>query len=367
MRLVTKGRTRRRQGTPLERTPSSAMEGVLDLMANQYRYPTGVRPLLAAEAARRKRIEWRFAALLEQSRFDEVVLPIIDYVEPYTGVIGRDAGRQSYRFIDREGELVAIRSDFTPMVARVLAPTIAQTDLPLRVFYRGDVIRCRASQLGTNREMFQIGAEIIGEPSVDADIEILRLAAECLSSFGVRPLVVYTDVSIAEALIGAGSDDQERAAIRARLRSKRSGQGETAQSSAIQSLIQAVAGGTASLDDLERWPPTALAAARLRAIGEALGSHGNADFVLHLDDVEPAVAYYTGIRFRIYGQNARTLVGQGGRYDDLYGQFGGPAPAIGFTFTIDDVGEASTGVDVEAAESTPAVRDSPHDASGGER
>ena len=155
----------------------------------RFRYPTGARPLLIEETARRRRIESRFVAMLERAGFAEVVLPIIDFAEPYDGVTARDAAKQSYRFIDREGELVSIRSDFTPMVARALAPAIDETNLPLRVFYRGDVIRCEASRLGTNRELFQIGAEIVGDASVEADLAMLRLAA----SFLPDPLVVYTN------------------------------------------------------------------------------------------------------------------------------------------------------------------------------
>ena len=125
-------------------------------MVNKFRYPTGVRPLSIEETARRRRIESRFAEILERAGFREIVLPIIDYAEPYARVQARDASKQSYRFVDREGELVAVRSDFTPMVARALAPSIAAADLPLRVYYRGDVIRCDPSRLGSNREMFQI-------------------------------------------------------------------------------------------------------------------------------------------------------------------------------------------------------------------
>src|SRR5512132_466888 len=162
-------------------------------MATRFRYPTGVRALLVEETARRRRIESRFVSLLEGSGFEEVLLPIIDYVEPYATLVDREATRQSYRFVDREGELVAIRSDFTPMVARALAPAVTPADLPLRVFYRGDVIRVQATRLGVNREIFQIGAEIIGDSSVRADIDALILAATCLADFGIRPLVVYND------------------------------------------------------------------------------------------------------------------------------------------------------------------------------
>jgi ATP phosphoribosyltransferase regulatory subunit HisZ len=160
-------------------------------MARQFRYPTGARPLLIEETARRRGIESRFVARLDGAGFAEVVLPIIDFAEPYAEVMQRDAAKQSYRFTDRDGELVTIRSDFTPMVARALAPSL-EPDRALRVFYRGDVIRCHATRLGTNREVFQIGAELVGDASLDADLEMLRLAAELASELSAQPLVVYT-------------------------------------------------------------------------------------------------------------------------------------------------------------------------------
>src|SRR5439155_13115711 len=85
------------------------------LVEKKLRYPTGVRPLLVEETARRRRIESRFVNILEDAGFAEIVLPIIDYVDPYASVLSRDSSRLSYRFVDREGDLVSIRSDFTPM------------------------------------------------------------------------------------------------------------------------------------------------------------------------------------------------------------------------------------------------------------
>ena len=284
-------------------------------MANNYRYPTGVRPLLVEETARRRRIEARFVQALERAGFAEVVLPIIDYAEPYVPLQARDASRQSYRFVDREGELVALRSDFTPMVARALAPTISAADLPLRVFYRGDVIRCDASRLGANREMFQIGAEIVGDSSIEADIEMLRLAADLVREFDVQPNVIYTDVAAALP------------ELRPVLSTKRM----TADiPAALRGIAEKLVAGTASVEDLAPFAPEA--AARLSAIAVALP-----DFELHLDDFEEGGGYYTGTHFRVYDAASRTKLAQGGRYDRLYETFGTPAPAIGFTFTIDDL------------------------------
>lgn len=256
----------------------------------KFRYPTGARPLLIEETARRRRIESRFVSLLESEGFAEVVLPIIDFAEPYVTVTGRDAARQSYRFTDRDGELVAVRSDFTPMVARALAPALDESDLPLRVFYRGDVIRCQATRLGANRELFQIGAEWIGDATPAADAAILRLVARIARSFDIEPLVTYTG---AESLARELGDDPR--------------------------------------------------------------------FVAYVDDQETDTGYYTGLRFGVFGNDRRTLIAQGGRYDTLYGRFGHDAPAVGFTFTIDELESAppahrSAG-DASAESSRPALQE----------
>jgi ATP phosphoribosyltransferase regulatory subunit len=287
-------------------------------MAAKPRYPTGVHPLLAEETARRRRIEARFVDAFAAAGFEEVVLPIIDYVEPYASLVDSAAAKQSYRFVDREGDLVAIRADFTPMLARALAPSIADGDLPLRLFYRGDVIRVEASRLGTNRELFQIGAEIVGDDSVDADVAMLRLASELVPN----PSVVYNDVSISSALI-AQSDS-----VRDALAAKRMTEGVPA---ALRTIVGKLISGEATIDDVAPFAPEA--AARLCAIGDALGAEGI--FSLHLDDIDGNTGYYTGLRFRVYTNG--TKVAQGGRYDTLYERFGRRAAAIGFTFTIDDL------------------------------
>jgi ATP phosphoribosyltransferase regulatory subunit len=282
-------------------------------MAAKLTYPTGVRPLLIEETARRRRIESRFVDRLEQAGFAEITLPIIDYVEPYAALVDRDATRQSYRFVDREGDLVAIRSDFTPMLARALAPSMSEEELPLRLFYRGDVIRCEASRLGTNRELFQIGAELVGDASVDADIAMLGLASELVRAFNGKPTIVYNDVSIATAL-GAGARDA--------LVTKRA-------SADTPPIVRKLIAGEATLEDVAPFAPKA--AARLEALRRALDPD---EFVLHLDDFEEGAGYYTGLRFRVYG---KSLIAQGGRYDNLYARFGTSAPAIGFTFTIEEL------------------------------
>jgi ATP phosphoribosyltransferase regulatory subunit len=283
-------------------------------MARPIRYPTGVRPLLVEAAARRRRIEHRFVDVLERAGFSEVILPVLDYVDVYAALPAAvDAAKQSYRFVDRNGELVALRSDFTPMVARALAPELCPDELPLRVYYRGDVIRCDPARLGANRELFQIGAEIIGDDSLQADITALRLAATLADD----ATIVYTDARVLSSLASTSP------AVAEALISKRS---------SAEPLAAKLLAGTATIDDVRPFAPEA--AQRLASLAATLDDRR---FVLHLGDAEDDASYYTGIRFAVYGGPLRSKIAQGGRYDTLYERFGAAATAIGFTFTIDDL------------------------------
>lgn len=285
------------------------------MVKRQVRYPTGVRPLLIEETARRRAVESKFVAILEQDGFAEVVLPILDYVDPYSALVSREVERRSYRFVDREGELLAVRSDFTPMVARALAPALRVDDLPVRVFYRGDVIRCDGNRLGVDRELFQIGAEIVGDPSIASDIAAMTLAARIAREFGIEPRVVYTDASIAATL-----DANAREALLTKRRPSR----------AVAPSIARLTDGTATLDDVRELD--AAIAERLATIAAAVDP---SIFILQLDDVEERPDYYTGLRFRLYGPDSRKALVHGGRYDALYARFGTPAAAVGFTWTLD--------------------------------
>ena len=276
-------------------------------MGKKLRYPTGVRPLLITESARRRNIESRVVSILERAAFDEIILPIIDYAEPYA-VTGIDS-RQTYRFVDRNGDLVAVRSDLTPMVARTLAPSLTPEQLPLRVFYRGDVVRYETSRLGANHEMLQIGAEIIGDDTAQADIAALSLVTEILRELGTNPTIVFTDATIPERI---GNDAREW------LATKRAPDN-------APDVVKRLIAGTATTADLPRD-----IGARLDEISEACP-----DCVIHLDDVDRARGYYTGLRFRAYDAATRQTIAQGGRYDNLYEKFGAAAPAVGFTITCE--------------------------------
>jgi ATP phosphoribosyltransferase regulatory subunit HisZ len=98
----------------------------------------------------------------------------------------------------------------------------------------------------------------------------------------------------------------------------------------VPAIVKKLADGSATLGDLSAFPDVA---GRLAEIARAT------NLAPHLDDVDRAPGYYTGLRFRAYDAASRSVLAQGGRYDDLYGRFGTNAPAVGFTVTVDALEE----------------------------
>ena len=312
--------------------------------------PTGVAALLFESARRRREAEERLVARLREGGYSEVILPILDYLEPYESLLTPASRGELYRFVDRDGELLALRADFTPMLARLLAPRLASLELPLRLFYRGDVIRYQEERAGRPREFYQLGAELLGLAGERAEREVLRLFLELATAARRR-----------RAAGGARLRRRARpaAAGGGRRRSRPPGGGGGA----------ARAGrGAAGLPDAPRgrgerrartgrrsWEPEA--AARLRGL-LALRDELAADFpgvLLTIDlaefarnSLDPRLAvaegerpYYDGLVFHAYAGPAALPVGGGGRYDRLFRALGAEVPAVGFSLSLERLLEAS--------------------------
>jgi ATP phosphoribosyltransferase regulatory subunit len=295
-------------------------------------YPIGVQPLDRARTAARRRCEAIIVQEMQEAGYGEVILPVIDFVAPYTGIAREALLRQSYRFVDRDGELVWVRSDFTPMLARTLAPRLDSPSLPVRAFYRGDVVRCQDSRLGGTRDLYQIGAEKIGGDEVASDVEILSLAASIFSALRLPVVVSITDASLLDVLLES-FDGDERARIRSIVQRKASHELEPLGSSILLELIR----GDLTLERLLAIPPTRRIGQRLADTIASLPRHDGVRWILHTDDVATEPGYYSGLRFQIDSADGTATLGSGGRYDTLYGRFGFDTPAVGFTLNLDPI------------------------------
>jgi ATP phosphoribosyltransferase regulatory subunit len=305
--------------------------------------PTGVAALLFDSARRRREAEEVLVARLRGADYGEVILPILDYLEPYESLLTPAARGELYRFIDRDGELLALRADFTPMLARLLAPRIESLELPLRLFYRGDVVRYEEERAGRQREFYQMGAELLGLPGEAAEREVLRLFLELATAAGVSSLQVVLGFAGAldRLLLGAGVDDPARLAAAVARRER----GPVRQ--ACRTLLGVLENGVPDRPE-DLGPEAAERLAVLLALRDELAadfpgvllSVDLAEFARHSLDPRLSVEegerpYYDGLVFHAYAGPAALPVGGGGRYDRLFRALGAELPAVGFSLSLE--------------------------------
>ncbi len=313
--------------------------------------PTGVSAALFDSVKRRRRLEARLAALLEERGFGEVLLPILDYFEPYRPLLQGRRLEQLYRFVDRDGQLLVLRGDFTPMLARLLAPHLDDLELPLRLYYRGDVVRHQPLRPGRMREYSQLGAELLGGDRTEADFTVLTLFLDLLlqARGGVSPasgddaalrVVLGIAGALDEPLLSAAGDGAGELALRIASRdrraARRAGLAEVVERGYPEDL-SALGGAAVAVTDL------LLLRDRLSAEYRDLGIEVEVDLAeFAAATLDPRVGvsagtrgYYDGLMFAAYAPGTALALGVGGRYDRVFRSLSGDCSAVGFSFGLD--------------------------------
>jgi len=144
--------------------------------------PPGVQCFVGEEARRRRRIEERVLRVFEGWDFEEIIPPLFDYADVFAD--GALEAR-TYSFVGRDGSLLALRPDFTSLLAKIAAGRLAERPAPIRLYYSGEVLRYEPPRAGSQSELFQMGLEHLGGDALSADAEVLAVAAECLERLGV--------------------------------------------------------------------------------------------------------------------------------------------------------------------------------------
>jgi ATP phosphoribosyltransferase len=322
--------------------------------------PRGVQAFLFDAAERRRKAEDSVVRRLQDAGLREVILPVLDFAAPYAGVTA-EGDERIYRFLDRQGNTLALRADFTPMAARVVAPRLGALSGAVSLFYRGDVVRDEEAGVGRRREFAQVGAERYGDGRPEADGEMLALALSCLGdlpaarlrlTLGWAGLLEGVLATLAPGLLANGTAELEGAASAARARHGTeletrlcaAGAGPVAAAEAARALLV----GFEPASDLFRSPSLAGAAAELaRAVAIAKGARPGLPVVVDLADA-PQAPYYTGLTFSVDEVNGGGTIAGGGRYDGLLGLFGAAAPALGFCIGLETLGAATEAPDIGA-------------------
>ena len=332
--------------------------------------PTGVSAALFDSVKRRRRLEARLTALLEERGFGEVLLPILDYFEPYRPLLQGRRLEQLYRFVDRDGQLLVLRGDFTPMLARLLAPHLDDLELPLRLYYRGDVVRHQPLRPGRMREYSQLGAELLGGDRTEADERMLTLFLDLLlqARGGVSPAPGNAGVSPASGNAGVSPASGDDAALRVVLgiagaldepllsAAGDGAAGELALRIASRDRQAARRAGLGDVvvrgypEDLSVLGDAADAVTELLLLRDRLSAeYRDLGIEVEVDLAEFAAAtldprvgvsagtrgYYDGLMFAAYAPGTALALGVGGRYDRVFRALSGDCSAVGFSFGLD--------------------------------
>lgn len=310
--------------------------------------PPGVQCFVGAEARRRRAIEERVLRVFEGWDYEEIIPPLFDYADVFASAALQP---KTYSFVGREGSLLALRPDFTSLLAKIAAGRLVARPAPIRLYYSGEVLRYEPPKAGRQSELYQMGLEHLGGASRAADLEVLAIAAESLEALGVAGFVLALGhVGVFGGLVeAAGLPPEAVALLRARVESK-DAQGvrdvfsrSPAPRPVAEALVRlgSLAGEAAVLDEAESrfafCAAARAAVAELRSVVQALSEAGlGAHIAIDLGEVR-GLDYYTGLVFQIYGKGLGFEVGGGGRYDTLLARFGRPMRAVGFMLGLDRV------------------------------
>jgi len=304
------------------------------------RIPQGTEAFYLEEAYAHRELLRRFENICSSWGFLPAQTPVFDFHDLYRG-LDDEMARSSYRLVDRDGDILVLRSDITLFLARQMGMIVQQHDLPVRIYYGDTILRHEDPNDLSKNEFFQIGAELIGTAGVEADAEIILLLLEAADGLGASSSILH---------VGSRGLLRESIASDEFARSIESRDWETAgqllsddgaDSTRIDVLIQLYKfiGTGAELRDMVSAsdtlrPAENAAVQHLLALADALSAVGHGDRVrIDLSEVGDR-DYYSGIVFHLYDEGADAPVASGGRYDDLLGRFGTDAPSVGFSLML---------------------------------
>ncbi len=315
--------------------------------------PEGVRDIYGKEYATKLFVETKLHEMIEKYGYEDIQTPSFEFFDIFSKDIGTTPSKDLYKFFDKDGETIVLRSDFTPSIARCAAKYFMEEKGPIRFCYMGNTFCSTSSLQGKLSEVTQIGAELINDDSVQADAEMLSMVVESLKNTGLEKFqlsighVDFFRGLCEEAGLDADTEDELRDYISGKnyfaaenlLRNKKVA--EPYQSNLLK--MTDVFGNLESLKACKEWVKNQVslsAIERLETIYEVLKLYGVEAQVTFDLGLLSQYDYYTGIVFKAYTYGIGDAIVKGGRYNHLLQKFGKDAAAIGFVVVVDDMMEA---------------------------
>jgi ATP phosphoribosyltransferase regulatory subunit len=334
-------------------------------MSSAWLLPEHIADVLPSEA---RRIEELRRGLLDMARgygFELVMPPLLEHLESLLSGTGRELDLKTFKLVDQlSGRTLGLRADTTPQVARIDAHLLNRKGVT-RLCYCGPVLHTRPDGLHRTREPLQYGAEIYGHGGLEADLEVIDLAIDSLSSAGVdSPVLDLGDARIVRGVLAgvpvdgaklndvvaalagkdanaveelaAGFPDEARGGLRALL----SLYGGSELLETARGKLPQRPQISRALDDL------AWLTAHVRRV------HPQVRIGFDLGDMS-GYAYYSGVRFALFGSESSDALVRGGRYDEVGAVFGRNRPAVGFSLDLKALAECAKPWPLRAAVRAP--------------
>lgn len=310
--------------------------------------PEGVRDIYNEECRRKNHVQEALHSVLHSYGYEDIQTPTFEFFDVFSREVGTVPSKELYKFFDREGNTLVLRPDITPSIARAVAKYFSEEDMPVRLCYAANTFINHSDFQGRLKENTQLGAELIGDGSVEADAEMIALVVESLLKTGLTEFQVSIGhVDFFKSLLRESRLSEEmELELREFISNKNIyGVRELLEplpiAAGLKEAFAAIPNLFGSVEILEKADSCAVtedakrALERLRKIYELLICYGYEKYITFDLGVVSKYKYYTGIIFQAYTYGTGEAVAKGGRYDTLMDHFGKPAPSTGFAFVVD--------------------------------
>ncbi|WWR14546.1 ATP phosphoribosyltransferase regulatory subunit [Lachnospiraceae bacterium JLR.KK008] len=317
--------------------------------------PEGVRDIYGEEYAKKLAVEEKIQQVFHSYGYQDIQTPSFEFFEVFSREIGTKPSKELYKFFDKEGNTLVLRPDFTPSIARCAAKYFIGEDRPLRFCYLGNSFSNTSELQGKLKEMTQMGSELIGDDSVQADAETVAVVIESLLGAGLsRFQVSIGEVEYYKGICeAAGLSEEMELELRGYISTKnyfgaedflirehvpQEQRGVLLKSAELFGGAEILQEARQSVSGDNRRSLAAID--RLEQIYQVLCVYGLENYVSFDLGMLSKYRYYTGIILRAYTYGVGDAIVTGGRYDKLLGYFGREKPAVGFMIAIDALMEA---------------------------
>lgn len=314
--------------------------------------PQGSRDYLFEECDDRRKVEHELSVLFKENNYRKVITPAIEYFDVFKSDNVGIESEMMFKMSDSKGRTTVLRPDNTMPIARMVATRLHNEELPVRLYYSQPVFVRAKDLAGRPSEIAQSGVELIGDGSFDADIEIVKMAVESLKRSNLNSFKLELgNAAFFNVVLGKMDIPQSvRADVVNYIESKNYAAlgdlldriGDTAETRVIRRLPR-LFGDASVIDEAKKlYSDSAFQQALLylQTVYNKLCDEGLKDYIILDLGLVNRSNYYTGIIFHGYAEGSGISVLSGGRYDNLLGEFGMPAPAIGFAVEVSALCEA---------------------------